>query len=179
MTRFTAFIDPSLPLLAIDLGYSNQSRSCGIASSSTNHPPRQTDFGSAIQTTCEIISTHGPHTLILEAVLSTYHNPAGNPEIRGSFEKGRGWYHGPGVTTFAAALRFLKEINRQLPDTIHAIPLVEGFLSYKKTKSSHASDAARLLDEFHTAERFQPAPASEPICLLIDVPPEIRRYNRP
>jgi hypothetical protein len=38
---------------------------------------------------------------------------------------------------------------------MQAIPLVEGFLSYKKTRTHHCDDARRLLDEFKTAERFE------------------------
>jgi hypothetical protein len=177
-TRFTHQLDPKLPMIAVDLGYSAQQKSCGLAST---HGPTAASlgFGECISEVVELMRAHGRHTLILEAVLSTYHRPDGNPEIRGSFEKGRGWYHGPGVTTFAAALRFLSELDRRLPKSLHPIPLVEGFLSYKPARTTHEDDARRILLEFEQAERFQAAEGSEPIAPFIAGLPEIRRYNRP
>lgn len=173
---FTAKLQPKLPLLAIDLGYSATQASCGIAAShSENHT---LEFGASIQWTADYLREHGPHVLILEAVLSTYHRPDGNPAIRGEFEKGRGWYHGPGVSTYAAALRFLQQLAPKLPDS-SPLPLVEGFLSYKPVKTTHAHDAQRLLQEFEHAERFSPCSGSEPICPLIHGIPEVRRYNKP
>lgn len=178
MTRFTTQLDTSLPRIAIDLGYSATAKSCGLCS--TDLPdPVELSFGQCVRTVAHQLVEKGPQTLILEAVLSTYHNTEGNPAIRGEFEKGRGWYHGPGVSTFAAAHRFLQELNRLLPDIVQPIPLVEGFLSYKATRTSHGEDAARILNEFDFAERFNPELGSEPLCKLIDGVPEIRRYNPP
>ena len=178
MPRYTAQIDASLPRLAIDLGYSARQKSCGLAHSHSEETQSLT-FGQAIETTAELIRDKGPHTLILEAVLSTYHRADGNPEIRGDFEKGRGWYHGPGVTTFAAALRFLYELDRRLPRKSAPLPLVEGFLSYKPARTAHADDARRLIEEFDTSEIFQPATGSQAISPAIQGLPQIRRYNRP
>lgn len=175
-TVFTAQLPPQLPLLAIDLGYSATQASCGIAAMQSE--PHTLAFGDCIRWTAEYLRNHGPHILILEAVLSTYHRPDGNPTIRGDFEKGRGWYHGPGVSTYAAALRFLQELAPELPD-FGPLPLVEGFLSYKPVKTTHAHDAQRLLEEFARAERFSPCEGSEPICPFIHGIPEIRRYNKP
>ena len=175
--RYTTTIDPSLPLLAVDLGYSAKSKSCGIAASSCDQV-QALQFGECIQEVVNYIRKQGPHVLILEAVLSTYHSPEGNPEIRGEFEKGRGWYHGPGVTTFAAALRFLDQLDKGLPRGLE-LPLVEGFLSYKPTRTTHEADARRLVEEFGVAERFLPYSGSEPIYGKISGVPEIRRYNAP
>ncbi|CAI8356898.1 MAG: Uncharacterised protein [Opitutia bacterium UBA7350] len=173
---FTAKLPPRLPRLAIDLGYSATQASCGIATQ--KNKTHTLHFGACIEWTAEYLHSNGPHILILEAVLSTYHKADGNPHIRGTFEKGRGWYHGPGVSTYAAAFRFLQALAPQLPN-FGPLPLVEGFLSYKPTKTSHAHDAERLIKEFECAERFTPCPGSEPICPLIDNIPEIRRYNKP
>ena len=173
---FTAEISPALPRLAIDLGYSATQASCGIAA--THSEPHTLAYGDCIRWTAEYLCNHGPHILILEAVLSTYHRPDGNPAIRGDFEKGRGWYHGPGVSTYAAALRFLQQLAPMLPDG-GPLPLVEGFLSYKPVKTTHAHDAQRLLEEFETAERFIACAGSEPISHSIKGIPEIRRYNPP
>lgn len=176
MSCFTAKIPPDLPLLAIDLGYSATQASCGIATLEAVNESLK--FGEAIAWTAAHLNQNGPHILIIEAVLSTYHRSDGNPNIRGSFEKGRGWYHGPGVSTFAAAQRFLSELELALSIT-DTIPLIEGFLSYKTTKTSHADDAYRLITEFRTAECFTPCEGSQAILPSIDHPPEIRRYNPP
>jgi hypothetical protein len=175
MYRYIAETDADLPLLGIDLGYSAKTKSCGVARSNSNDL-RALCFGECINHVVQLINERGPHVLILEAVLSTYHNPDGNPDIRGEFEKGRGWYHGPGVTTFAAALRFLDQLDQQLLPGLK-LPLVEGFLSYKPTRTRHEDDARRLVDEFAVAERFAPCEGSQPICLEIQGVPEIRRYN--
>jgi hypothetical protein len=175
--RFTSEISTDLPLIGIDLGYSTRNPSCGLARS-TSRATESLQFGECITRVAAHLKAHGPHVLIIEAVLSTYHRPDGNPDIRGEFEKGRGWYYGPGVSTFAAALRFLKSLDEKLPTTLE-IPIVEGFLSYKPTRTTHTSDAIRLVDEFETAERFQPDEESEPISPLVLGTPQVRRYNKP
>lgn len=177
MYRYYTETDVDLPLLGIDLGYSAKAKSCGVACS-TNGIVRALCFGECIDYVARLICDSGSHVLILEAVLSTCHNDEGNPVIRGDFEKGRGWYHGPGVTTFAAALRFLEQLDRRLPPAMR-LPLVEGFLSYKPAQTTHEEDARRLVDEFSVAERFLPREGSQPICNQIKGIPEIRRYNQP
>ncbi|MEM1221482.1 MAG: hypothetical protein AAGH40_01855 [Verrucomicrobiota bacterium] len=173
--RYITTIDPSLPRIAVDLGYSANSKSCAIAHS-LSEETEELFFGECIDATAQILKKTGPATLILEAVLSTYHRADGNPDIRGSFEKGRGWYYGPGVSTFAAAIRFLSQLNKKLPRNL-PVSLVEGFLSYKPRKTEHTEDAFRLLKEFDTAECFSPCSGSLPILKEISSPPEIRRYN--
>jgi len=178
ITRYTNGLEPDLPLLAVDLGYSARSKSCGVAWAG-GAVVQSFEFGECIEAVAQQLSREGRHTLILEAVLSTYHSPQGIPTIRGEFEKGRGWYHGPGVSTFAAALRFVGELHRVLPKDLRPIPLVEGFLSYKPVRTAHSEDARRLLVEFDQAERFEALSGSEPICDLFDGVPQIRRYNKP
>ena len=178
MQRYTTRLESDLPLLAVDLGYSARSKSCGVAWAG-GAVVQSLEFGECIERVAQQLSRVGRHTLILEAVLSSYHTSQGNPTIRGEFEKGRGWYHGPGVTTFAAALRFVRELNRALPNDLRPIPLVEGFLSYKPVRTAHSEDALRLLVEFDQAECFEALSGSEPICDLLDGVPQIRRYNRP
>jgi hypothetical protein len=176
MKRFTAKRIPELGLIAIDLGYSSVAKSCGIAASGETEASEHS-FGKCIEVVTQRLIENEPSTLILEAVLSTYHNREGNPAIRGDFEKGRGWYHGPGVSTFAAAIRFLGELDHALPPGIRPIPLIEGFLSYKPSKTSHRSDAQRMLTEFTSAECFIPCSGSEPITDQIEGVPEILRFN--
>jgi len=178
MTRFTSKVNIDLPLLGIDLGYSAKSKSCGLASSLTN-TVFEFSFGACVDEVITHFNQAGPHILIVEAVLSTFHLPNGNPSIRGEFEKGRGWYHGPGVTTYAAAIRFLQQLDQKLPSDLGSIPIVEGFLSYKPERTTHSEDAFRLVNEFHIAEAFEPALSSEPILNIIDRSPKILRYNKP
>jgi len=175
--RFTNQINKSLPIIAVDLGYSAKSKSCGIAYSGTNETQSLT-FGNCAKTLVNKIEQAGPHNLIIEAVLSTYHDPNGNPSNRGDFEKARGWYYGPGVTTFAAAQRLLTLLDQQLQTHLQ-IPIIEGFLSYKPARTQHTDDALRMIAELETAETFTPALGSEPILPSIDAAPIIKRYNRP
>lgn len=178
MKRYTAQINAALPVIAIDLGYSAKVRSCGFAHSGAVET-HNLFFGECIAAAAELINAQGPHMLILEAVLSTYHLPNGNPEIRGDFEKGRGWYYGPGVSTFAAAFRLLQVLDGQLQESIRPLPLVEGFLSYKKNRTEHCDDAWRMLREFATAERFIAQKGSEAIHQQIEGIPQILRFNAP
>jgi len=177
MHRYTTAITPGLPLLGIDLGYSVRARSCGLARSGSGEVHAMC-FGDCIDYTESLIRAQGVHVLILEAVLSTYHRSDGNPDIRGDFEKGRGWYYGPGVSTYAAAQRFLDQLDRRLPPDL-IVPVVEGFLSYKTSRTDHTEDARRLVDEFTTAEQFTPRAGSEPVSPKIAGLPEIRRFNAP
>lgn len=178
MKRYSAQIDESLPILGIDLGYSAKLPSCGFAHGDCP-TPTSVDFGGVIGLTRDLFLATGIHIVVLEAVLSTYHAANGNPDIRGSFEKGRGWYHGPGVTTYAAAVRFLSVLDKELPHSMRPVPLVEGFLSFKKARSAHSDDADRLVREFSEAERFVARSGSEPILSRIDGVPLIYRYNKP
>ena len=165
------------PKVGIDLGYSAKQASCGFACEGVKEVSAL-QFGACINVVADQIIRHGPHHLIVEAVLSTYHRADGNPDLRGSFEKGRGWYHGPGVSTFAAAHRFLSVLDTLLPPGIQ-LPLTEGFLSYKTSRSTHTDDAQRLIVEYSEAESFIPCEGSTPICATINAVPKIRRYNRP
>jgi hypothetical protein len=175
--RYISCWTDTFPKIGIDLGYSARQPSCGLAFE--NGPEAVAlKFGDCLNAVTEQISKHGPHHLIVEAVLSTYHRPDGNPDLRGTFEKGRGWYHGPGVSTYAAALRFLAVLDEQLPAAVQ-LPLTEGFLSYKPARTTHIEDAQRLIKEYGNAECFSPREGSTPICAAIHTPPEIRRYNSP
>lgn len=175
MARFTTKRDTTLPVIAIDLGYSANNRSCGFAHSGTN-VTCALKFGECIEAVEKLIREKGPHTLIIEAVLSTYHRHDGNPDIRGEFERGRGWYYGPGVSTYAGAMRFLSELDRKLPKLKQALPLIEGLLSFKKARTEHTEDARRILKEIQIAERHIPTLGSEPILPIIDAAPRIYKY---
>jgi hypothetical protein len=175
---FTATMTTDLPILAIDLGYSANNRSCGFAHSD-DRESHNMRFGDCIEATVQRLKIAGPHLLILEAVLSTYHRPDGNPDIRGEFERGRGWYYGPGVATYAGAQRFLLQLEKRLPKLDHPIPLVEGLLSFKKHRTEHCDDARRMLEAFETAEQHEAQTGSEPILPSIDGAPRIYKFNQP
>jgi hypothetical protein len=73
-----------------------------------DEPIEELTFGNAINAVKNWIDRNGSCILIVEAVLSTFHNKERNPDIRDDFENRRGWYYGPRVVTFTAAMRFLK-----------------------------------------------------------------------
>jgi hypothetical protein len=78
------------PLIVVALGYSAHAKSCGLywtkAQSAEKH-----QFGNAVRRTAQLVSEREKPILVLEGVLSTYHAPTGNPDVRGDFERGRGW----------------------------------------------------------------------------------------
>ncbi len=109
-------------------------------------------------------------------MLSTYHDKLGNPDIRGEFERGRGWYYGPGVTTLAAAMRLLNEIAKHTSLT-DPIPIVEGMLTFKKQRTGHGADATTLLNDFYNAPVMDLAVGCEPLLPIITGVPQVRAYH--
>jgi len=135
------------PIVAVDLGYSARKRSCGIAWTGCEEPVER-QFGEAIKETRDVLKAlDWRAVLVVEAVLSTYHQQNGNPDIRGRFERGRGWYYGAGVLSFGAALRFLSVLAGGLPEGV-VVPLAEAFLSNKDTPSGHGEDALTIRNQF-------------------------------
>jgi len=51
--------------------------------------PIELQFGNTISAVAQWINQNSTCILIIEAVLSTFHNESGNPDIRGDFEQGR------------------------------------------------------------------------------------------
>ncbi len=167
----------SLPLIAVDIGYSKNRKTCGVAWQKQTHvevKSKNITFGDAITEVSKLIREMGSCVLVLEAVLSTYHAPNGNPEIRGEFEKGRGWYCGPGVVTFAAAMRFLSQLA--IEDDSCEVFLAEAFLSNKKEKTSHEEDAKTIAEKFWSTETKELNSETEPICDLVDKVPSVRMF---
>lgn len=163
------------PHVAIDLGYSHYTPSCGIM-----HPgikePAALKFGATIKEVAGLVEEIGKCVLILEAVLSTYHDKHGNPDIRGDFEKGRGWYYGPGVVTYAAANRFLR-ILRQHCSSNTTVYLAEAFLSFKKKRSRHSDDALIIFDSFWETKSESLKDGTEPILDFIEGTPSVRVFK--
>lgn len=147
MITFHTKIDKGYcPHIAIDMGYSHDAASCGIMHSGIKEPATL-QFGATIKEVARLVEQIGPCVLILEAVLSTYHDERGNPDIRGAFEKRRGWYHGAGVATYAAAIRFLRMLRKNCSSNA-AVYLAEAFLSFKRKHSRHSDDARIIFNSF-------------------------------
>jgi hypothetical protein len=170
-----------LAVVAIDLGYSARADSCGLA---TCDEARALTFGACVCQTAGLIREIGSDgvVLVLEAVLSTCHDEkTGNPCIRGEFERGRGWYYGAGVVTFAAALRFLDRLNAN-PTLPTAVPvhLAEALLSFKSSKqrSDHVADARRIVEEFWKVLPEQLVPGVEPASPHVMGVPPIRVFRQ-
>jgi hypothetical protein len=177
MKPFSAFTEPATcttPIVAVDLGYSAQRRSCGLAW--TGGEALELQFGDAIRRTAGLLGGfHWQAVLVLEAVLSTFHQDNGNPDVRGDFENGRGWYYGAGVLSFAAAIRFLQCLA-ELRANDTTIALAEAFLSNKDTPTGHAEDAANIRDNFWEVQTRDPREGAQPASVLIEGVPPVRVF---
>jgi len=163
------------PLVAIDLGYSHKKASCGIMHIGIKEPMSLT-FGASIKEIIRLVEQHPTLVLVLEAVLSTYHDEYGNPDIRGDFEKGRGWYHGPGIATYAAAIRLLGTLRQNFTSNA-TVYLAEAFLSFKGTPSSHSNDARIIFDAFWNTDTENLKDGTEPIQDFIKGVPSVRVFK--
>lgn len=156
-------------LVAVDIGYSETSASCGVAWAGGEACCLQ--FGQCLDYVVSIVQRHPDRVvLVLEAPLSTCHDAFANPTIRGSFESGRGWYYGAGATVTLAVMRLVDQLARRTPQGSHAV-LAEAFLSRKSEPSRHADDAAVILRDFWTTRPSTLKPGVEPICGIVGVPP--------
>ena len=163
------------PHIALDLGYSHYAASCGIMYSGITEPTTL-QFGATIEEVTRLVEQIGPCVLILEAVLSTYHNECGNPDIRGVFEKGRGWYHGPGVATYAAAVRFLRMLRKNCSSNA-TVYIAEAFLSFKKKRSRHSDDALVIFNSFWDTPSESLKDGTEPILDFILGVPSVKVFK--
>ena len=99
------------PLVAVDVGFSSQRPTTGVA-----YPLQSQNFKfrEAVSVAAEQCQQHDEVALILEAPLSAVFDANGNPQPRGDFErkpKPRGWYCGPGAATALSALFFFENLN--------------------------------------------------------------------
>lgn len=175
ITYKTKNLNPDYKHFALDLGYSRDKATCGIMHDGIDEPIELT-FGNAINAVKNWIDRNGSCILIVEAVLSTFHNKEGNPDIRGDFENRRGWYYGPGVVTFAAAMRFLK-ILRNVVSIDASVILAEAFLSFKKSRSSHSKDAMIIYNQFWETKPEEVRFGTEPILEFISGVPSVRVFT--
>ena len=162
------------PLIVVDLGYSAHAKSCGLFWTGAQHA-EELQFGDAVRRTAQLVSERTKSILVLEGVLSTYHAPSGNPEIRGDFERGRGWYWGAGVLSFAAAIRFLQELNEIAEG--RKIEIAEAFLSNKNTPTDHADDAIFIHDRFWITQPEKLKNDVKPASPLMQDIPSVRVFR--
>ena len=175
VTFYTKINKRNCPHIAVDLGYSHDAASCGIMHSVIKEPATL-QFGTAIKEVARLVEQIGPCVLILEAVLSTYHDEWGNPDIRGVFEKGRGWYYGPGVATYAAAIRFLRMLRENCSSNA-TVYLSEAFLSFKRKRSSHSDDAQIIFNSFWDTPSETLKDGTEPILDFISGIPSVKVFK--
>lgn len=148
----------SLPVLAIDLGFSATKATCGAAA----WPADQTfqapmNYSRFLESTCRWIVKNDPAVvLILEAPLSGAFDPDGNPIPRGDFERfhsetnrssPRHWNIMAGASMALAAIHFCHALSLRIKQEI-TVHVVEGFASRytddQSNKPGHM-DVARVL----------------------------------
>ncbi len=156
-------------VVAVDLGFSRTSRSCGVAWRDADGVPRSEAFrfGECIEEVARLLKGHPRVVLIIEAPLSGLFTSTGNPVGRGDFERRglnfsssatRYWYTGAGAATCLAAVFFLRKLLAEMERlTYEARPveafLYEGFITFKPEPTEHVSDAEILLDCFLGARK--------------------------
>ena len=165
-----------LPCIAVDLGFSGTSRSCGLASfdGMASLRPVKRSFRECVDDVAAHVHRHGDSVLIIEAPLSACFNDRGNPCARGSFEEAprpRWWSLRAGATMALAAQYFLRFVQQRLgKGTLH---LVEGFVVGQDSGADEAV-ASHLLAGFsghHTADWYQPHAGALSILDWLGYPP--------
>jgi hypothetical protein len=148
-------------VVAVDLGFSEKARSCGVAWRRGDASPetRALRFGECVGHLERLVanSDRSEMALIIEAPLSSRFDAERNPiprhfeETPGQrvwSERGRGWYHGGGAVVALGALFFLFRLRESLALRDTTIVIFEGFVTRKAKKSAHVDDARALLDAF-------------------------------
>ncbi len=144
-----------LPILAADIGF-GAAKSFGVAANrpGSADPPTCFNFGDGVRAVAEFVTAHWESVLIVEAPLSGLFDQTGNPRPR-PFERRkedgksqtRAWYMQAGAAVALGALMLFRELQLQVshPRTLHVL---EGFVTFKCTKSPHEADAAALIRAF-------------------------------
>ena len=166
----------NVPCMAVDLGFSGKSRSCGLASFDGNGrlSPVKRTFRECVDDVASHVHRHGFSVLIIEAPLSACFNARGNPCARGPFEeapKPRWWSLRAGATMALAAQYFLRFVQPRVGDgTLH---LVEGFV-VGQDSGADETVASHLLAGFggqHVADWYQPHVGALSILDWLGYPP--------
>ena len=131
----------------VDIGFSQSSRSCGIAIDDSE--PRNITYGDLTRQIVGMLDKgSSPLNLLVEAPLSVAFNTDGNPtgrkmEVR-SGERPRYWYLQAGAPMLLATTHLLRRLYDM--NSVREIRLFEGFASFKskRSRSSHTDDVSRL-----------------------------------
>ncbi|MBL8028857.1 MAG: hypothetical protein JNL74_20700 [Fibrobacteres bacterium] len=140
----------SLPILAMDVGFSSESKSCGVATVTHNRTAIEScklRFAEAITHIIKFAESHSSFVLVLEAPLSSTFNEKGNPVERGHFEKvpkDKLWYCQAGASMSLAALHILRQLDANNSIQSKQVHLIEGFV-VGDASGDHAEVAKKLL----------------------------------
>lgn len=168
----------ALPMLAVDMGFSGKSASCGYAFRAAGDKLTRSQnktFADCLQAVADRIGRVGDLLLIIEAPLSAAFDSKGNPQPRGTFEsspKPRWWSLGPGSAMSLAAMHFLKRLA-SLISANRKCYLVEGYVV--GANSGHDADVADALIQSACSERkcIWQEPQGQQLVSVIDwVQPE-------
>ena len=162
-----------LPVIAVDMGFSGKTASCGYAFRATANGTIESEnkrFHDCLAAVVSQFENLGEAILILEAPLSSAFDRLGNPQPRGDFErhpKPRWWSLGPGASMSLAAMYFLKRFVEAVPAHTKC-HLIEGFVV--GADSGHDADVAEaLIDSFAGVQRCAwQAPAAPQLMSVID-----------
>ena len=174
-----------LPVIAVDVGFSGKTASCGYAFRANVAGPIEAEnkkFHACLAAVVRQFHQTKEAVLILEAPLSSAFDQQGNPQPRGDFErvpKPRWWSLGPGASMSLAAMHFLKRFIDEVPENTRC-HLIEGFVV--GADSGHDADVAKALIE--SFARVQPCiwqtPAAPRLMSAIDwVVPESSGHASP
>ena len=144
------------PVVAVDLGFAERARSCGLALQTPGGEPvaESLEFGRCAEKTASFLSNNANSVLIVEAPLSGLLNAHGNPMGRKVFEKmpiggktvSRDWYTGAGAAVGLGAMFFFSRLALLLRSSSGVVNVVEGFVSFKRSRSKDEEDALALLN---------------------------------
>jgi hypothetical protein len=142
--------------LILDIGFSNQSASCGLLINQGK--AEELRFNEAKEKICTFIQQgESPINLMIEAPLSVSFDMEGNPKGRSIEKQGgktRYWYVGLGCTVMVAALYLVRSISNV--STNAEVRLFEGFVSFKNrsVSSNHSRDVELLREVVDSPERL-------------------------
>jgi len=145
-----------LPIIAVDMGFSSRTASCGYAfrsGHSSQTVSGNKKFNECLRAVATQISDCKELLLILEAPLSAAFDQPGNPQPRGEFErapKPRWWSLGAGAAMSLAAMYFLQGIVKTVSAECRC-HLIEGFVV--GADSGNDADVAETLISCCAGER--------------------------
>jgi hypothetical protein len=139
----------------LDMGFANQSKSCGLLVHDKKPEKRQFTVARA-EITKLIKPSNSPINLVIEAPLSVCFDERGNPKGR-SIEKcgseTRYWYSGPGCSVMVGALYLLRSLLESR--SACTVQLFEAFISFKKSASDHLRDVKLMREVVQDPDLFK------------------------